>query len=337
MSATLLQMVNRFRRKLKYEDVSSFSSSDDLTTAAIDCINEAKRDVLENHEWDFDIRSDGILKTIAPLTYTDQAFTTTPGEIGIFGSTDYAAITGGSSRSRIAITEDTSFGDTYFIINSSSHPATADRHVIETSWPGSTFDLVSLGNAAILTAEYVLPTTIRDVLTVKVEEVDTLVEFVDGASDLEQLVPNAFEETSDVPEVCFVGGSTTPTVATGTTATPGLGIWIYPVPASVYVVRYTYRYRHPALSATTDTLYVQDHIIDDIIDLALARAMRTRIAPDLENSAQLEGVTMARISRSAKRTGSQPLERMTLRSHDRRGGRTPMSGRPANPRVFYEP
>lgn len=338
MSVTALQLVNRARRKLKWEDVSSFSSSDELTTVLLDFVNEAKRDVLENYEWDFDIRSDGIFKTVAAATYSsvvdvDNGSTT----LTLLGTNNVSLYTTGGSRSRIRVTSDTTYGDTAFILNTGSHPGSHDIYVLETGWPGTTYDLFgTTGDAEILTSEYVLPATVRDVLSVMVEENDVYVEFVDKAESLDRCLPNPFDLQSTQPEVCFVGGTTTPTVATSSTPTPGVGVWIYPVPSSVYVVRYTYRYRHPELTAITSTLYVPDHVADLIVDLAVARAMRTRVAPDLEASNMLEGMTMARLSRSVKRTGHQPLERMTLRSHDKRGG-VPYGGSPRNPRIFYQP
>lgn len=336
MSATLLQMVNRCRRKLKWEDVSSFSSTDDLTNVLIDFINEAKRDVLENYEWDFDIRSDGVLKTVAARTHTNAVTIAAAGTTAtVVGGTYYGDYDGGDLRMRIRITEDTTYGNTAFIVTGAATSAGDDVYTLETAWPGTAFAGGS-GSAELLVAEYVLPTTVRDVLSVMVEDSDVLVEFVDKVETLDRCVPNPFDLQSTQPEVCFVGGSTTPTVATGTTATPGLGLWLYPVPSSVYVVRYTYRYRHPSLSATTDTLYVDDHVADIIVDLAVARAMRTRVAPDLEASQMLEQMTMGRLSRSAKRTGRQPLEHMSLRSHDRRGSSW-MGSQPRNPRVFYTP
>lgn len=340
MSATLLQMVNRFRRKLKWEDVSSFSSGDDLTTAAIDFINEAKRDVLENYEWDFDLRN-AAFSTIAPLEYASAVgqvvITNGAATVLVPGVNNYATITGGNSRSRLAVTTDAAFGTTYFNILTGQHPSASDSYVIEMPWPGTSRSLFDASALTILTAEYVLPATVRDVLSVTLEEADVHVDFVDKAETLDRVVPNAFQSTSSVPEVCFVGGNALPTVTFGTTQVPGVGVWLYPVPSEVYLVRYTYRYRHPAISAIADVLYVPDHVVDLVVDLAVARAMRTRVAPDLEASQQLEAATMQRLGRSVRRTGFQPLERMSLKSHDRRGGGIPSSGGPRNPRIFYTP
>ena len=97
-------MVNRFRRKLKWEDVSSFSSTDDLTTVAIDFLNESKRDVLENHEWDFDIRSDGILKTVAAATYTNQVTLTNASATVTINAADFGTYDDGNLRARLRVT-----------------------------------------------------------------------------------------------------------------------------------------------------------------------------------------------------------------------------------------
>jgi hypothetical protein len=327
-------MVNRVRRKLKWEDVSSFSATDDLTNVLIDCVNEAKRDVLENYEWDFDIRSDGIFKTVAARTHTNAVTITNGGTTAtVVGGTFFGDYDGGDLRMRIRLTEDPTYGDTAFIVTGSNTSGGNDVYTLETSWPGATASGGS-GSAELLVSEYIMPTTVRDVLSVMVEDVNVYVEFVDKAETIDQQLTNPFLTQSTQPEICYVGGSTTPTVLTGNTATPGLGIWLYPVPSSVYLVRYTYRYRHPAMSATTDVLQVPDHVVDHIVNLAEAIAHRTRVAPDLEAAAQIEALANTKLMRSARRSGSQPLERMTLQSHDRRGGGMP-AGSPKNPRVFY--
>jgi len=335
LSATALQIINRIRRKLKWEDVSSFSATDSLTNALIDLANESKRDVLEGYEWDFDIRSDGIFKTVAAHSYSGTGLVANA-STSVFAGTgnQYTNYDGGDLRARLIVTSDPDYGSTPFIVSSSSLSAGKDLYVIETGFPGTT-DITS-ASVDVMVSEYVLPTTVRDVLSVMVEDSDTSVEFVDKVDTLDRVIPNAFSETSSIPDVCFVGGSTTPTMDGVTDGTPALGIWMYPVPSTVYMVRYTYRYRHPSLSAITDTLQVPDHVIDHIVDLAVVGAKNHRTAIDLEGARQLEIVTREKLRRTVKRTGSQPLESFSLRSHDRKGG-VSMGSRPSNPNIFYQP
>jgi len=339
VSATLLQLVNRVRREVGWEDVAAVS--DRVSVILVDLIAAAQREALETAEWDFDIRSDGVLTTIAPLTYTsDGQVVVTNGSpvMTLVTANDYATVTAGASQSRVAVTTDASFGQTYFVIESGQHPALSDIYELETRWPGTTKTIASTGvHATILTSEYVLPTTVRDVLSVTVEEKDVAVEFIDRAKRFDQCVPQPFAQTSSTPEVCFVGGNTLPTTSgvAGVVRTPGLGLWLYPVPSEAYVVRYSYRYRHPALSAAADILYVPDHVADDIVDLAVARAFRAKIAHDPELAAQREISTQARLRRKQHMTGSQPGQRRSLVSHDRRGGgRSQFGSQPRNPNEF---
>ncbi len=57
----LLQMINQVRGKLREERIGSIATSDLLTTEIIDLINDAGSEILEAHEWDFDVRHDGKL------------------------------------------------------------------------------------------------------------------------------------------------------------------------------------------------------------------------------------------------------------------------------------
>jgi hypothetical protein len=54
-------MVNRFMRKYRLDTVSDFSSPEAL--AALDCINDAKEEVLDSRSWQFDER-EGVLNTV---------------------------------------------------------------------------------------------------------------------------------------------------------------------------------------------------------------------------------------------------------------------------------
>ena len=328
--------MNRVRRSIGWEDAGDVS--DRVSVIITDHIASAQREALETAEWDFDIRNNGILTTIPPYEYP-----TTTGQLNVsqgaatltvLSTSDYGVFTVGESRSRINVPTDANFGDSYFILLDGRHPTVHDVYTLETEWPGTTLGFADDAGARIVTSEYVLPTTVRDVLSVTVEEKQVAVQFIEKDAEFDAIVPNAFQEESDSPQVCFVGGNTIPTVVNGTTATPGLGLWLYPVPSEAYVVRYTYRYRHPALTASTDTLQVPDQIIDDIVDLATARTLRSKIAHDPEMAKQMEITTQARLRRKQQMTSAQPMMRRSLGSHDRYGMRNQFGSKPRNPREF---
>jgi len=80
---------------------------------------------------------------------------------------------------------------------------------------------------------------------------------------------------------------------------------------------------------------VPDHISDDIVDLAIARAFRAKVAHDPELAKQREISTQARLRRKQMMTSAQPNQRRSLGSHDRRGsGRSQFGAQPRNPREF---
>lgn len=307
----------------------------------LDLVNTAKNEVFEMFEWDFDKRHDGIVTTIAPLTYASAVGTcvATNGSatVAVVGVTDYTTITAGESRSHIAITSDASFGATYFGILTGRHPTTSDSYVIETEWPGTTIGLADTSAVSILTADYVLPATVRDVLSVMVEEQQVALGFVDKVHDIDDVIPNRFDTTSDVPEVCYVGGTLTPTEVFGDTATLGLGLMLYPAPSEVYTVRYSYRYRHPQLSATTDTVEAHVAVVDCIVDKAVAKAYRSAVANDPEMAQQIELDVARRLVRLSSLTSPTPARHASLKSHDRIGGVTQFGSRPSNPRNFGAP
>jgi hypothetical protein len=58
--ATLIGMLNDLRVLLREERITSISTTDELTQALILVINRAARNVLESHDWDFDVRNDGV-------------------------------------------------------------------------------------------------------------------------------------------------------------------------------------------------------------------------------------------------------------------------------------
>jgi hypothetical protein len=136
--------------------------------------------------------------------------------------------------------------------------------------------------------------------------------------------------------VVYVGSQITPTYETGTSSLlTTLGMLIHPVPASAYLLHYSYRYRHGTLVNDGDELNIPDHIADEIVGLAMARAWRTHIGNDPKLSDEMESSSLRRLDRKASRTSAQPMRRRTLTSHDRRRGRTHFGSRPSDPYIFH--
>jgi len=89
------------------------------------------------------------------------------------------------------------------------------------------------------------------------------------------------------------------------------------------------------MTLPTDELDVPDHIADEVVDLAVAKATRTPIANLPELSDRLEQQAKVRVSRSADMKSSMPSIRRNTRSYDRLSGSRRTGSRPANPDVFH--
>jgi hypothetical protein len=329
VSATLLQLVNRVRREIGQEDVAAVT--DRVSVILVDLIGAAKREVLETLEWDFADRHDGVVKLVKKRSYTTASATNASTTVSIVGGTDYTKYAG-AFRSRVVVTEDADYGSTSFIVTNAATSGGNDTYTIDLAFPGTT----GAGNlnADLFVCEYQLPATVGDVLSVRDEEGDVALEFVEKTTTFDQLVPNPHQTESAQPTTVYVGGTTTNTTLSGAAATTLLGLWVWPIPTVDIVLRYSYRYRNAELSLLTDTLDAPDHVIDDIVDLAIARAYRSKIAHDPELAAQREISTQARLRRKQQMTSPQPGQRRSLASHDRRGGTNQFGSRPRNPREF---
>jgi hypothetical protein len=322
-------LVNRVRREIGWEDVAAVT--DRVSVILVDLIGAAQREVLETLEWNFTDRHDGVLKLVKKRSYTTATATAASTTVSIVGGTDYTKYAG-AFRSRLVVTEDAAYGETSFIVTNAATSGGDDTYTIDLAWPGTT----GTGNlnADLFVAEYQLPATVGDVLSVRDEEGDVSMEFVDKTTTFDMLYPNQHQSTAAQQTMVHVGGTTTNTTLSGATATTLLGMWVWPVPTEDKVLRYSYRYRPAALALLTDSLDVPEHIVDDIVDLSVARAFRSKIAHDPDLAAQREISTQARLRRKQQMTNPQPGQRRSLQSHDRNAGRNQFGAGPRNPREF---
>lgn len=330
-TTTALVLVQRVARRLRKGAVSDFSG--DLGAVLLDLVNSAQREVLETAEWDFLTRHDGELVVVPRTEYTGT-FTATINSATVtnVGQSNHSTYYG-AFRSRLVLTEHTTHGNTSFAITTATHPAADDVYTLETAFPGASGSGL---NGTIFVIDYQLPTTVRDVLSVRHEDDDIKVSFADRTETFDRYIPSAHLEDSDSPDLVIVGGSVEATVTTGTPTTK-LGLMVWPIPTVAYVLSYSYRYLHPGHSATTDTLDAPDFIADLIVDKACALAYRSAVANDPEMADSLESDIARRFQRHLTHNSPQPQRRRILRSHDQAAGPSLFQHRPANSRVFYEP
>jgi hypothetical protein len=330
VSVTLLQLVNRVRRGIGWEDVSAVT--DRVSVVFVDLIGAAQREVLETAEWDFAQRHDGVVKLVKKRSYTTGTTATAVASVVSGGTVDYTKYAG-AFRTRLVVTDDASYGSTSFNVTTAATSGGFDGYTIDLPYPGAT--QIGSANVDLFVCEYQLPDTVSDVLSVRDEEGDLRLEFVDKSTRFDALFPNAHQLESSQPTTVYVGGMTTNTTLVGGTATTALGLWVWPIPTFDSVLRYSYRYRFPDLTTAASILDVPAHIADDIVDLAVARAYRLKIASNPDLAAQMEIATQARLKRKRAMTSAQPTQRRSMGSHDRQGaGRNQFGAEPRNPREF---
>jgi hypothetical protein len=336
-TTTALTAVERVSRRLKLSPVSSFT--DQHAPTLLDFLNESIHEVLETAEWDFLTRHDGELVVVPKVAYDFGTglgpFTVNNGSLIVtaLGQVDHAQFVG-DFRSRLVVTDSASHPRTSFAIASAEHPGASDRYHLETPWPGTS---EILRNGFVYVVDYQLPTTVRDVLSVRHEEDEIAIQFVDRTTTFDQLIPSAHLDEQDSPDLVIVGGSVTSTFETASgSATTRLGLMVWPVPTVAYMLSYSYRYLHPDLSAETDVIDAPNPVVDLLIDKAMAKAYRSAVANDPELADRIESDVARRFQRLLLQNSAQPQRRMVLRSHDH-ATTPPIGSRPTNSRVFYTP
>ena len=335
MSATTyLQMVNRVLRRGRHPDLAAVASARPGVVVG-DLLNESKREVLEGRQWDFDVRHDQPLQVVGVNEYTTAAVIATSTVVTIVGASDAALYNGGALVARMVVTEDATYGQTPFTI-ASSQAGVNDFHTIDVAWPGTTQANMDV---SVYANEYVLPSTVGDVLGVKFEQSDVSLSFVDKLSDLDAIYPRLLDTSTSQPNHVYVGGSSTPTFDTGGTAVaPGTGFWIYPAPSEDYILHYSYRYRHPDLSADTDTLVgVPEHIVDMVVERTFTKALATKVFNDPKLAEVNDASNRRRMAEAHSQDRSDPNRRLAMSSHDRRRSGVPIGSRPKNPNNFGSP
>jgi hypothetical protein len=331
MASTALQIVNRVLRKLSKSTIGSAFTDQNLGNVTLDAVNEATRAILETHSWDSLKRRDGILVTQGVMTAASGSglnAIVTNTSTALSQSTAFGDGTGavdnitGDMVSYLTFTEDASYGDTPFRVVSAARVNDVIANiVIETLFPGATD-----ADAAfeIMVPEYVLPDTVKSVLSVRYEEEEINLEPIDETTTLDQFRPNLRDDTGS-PEVVAVGGTSVRTFDTefGATAEdPGLRMIVAPVPDAAYVLHYTYSLKTPTLVEVTDTLDgVSETLVDDIVQRATALMQLTTGESDLDLASanmQLSDTTI-QLKRARSRADGGRVRRVA--SLDQKGRR----------------
>lgn len=284
--ATLLSMVNDLRGLLREETVDDIYDTDEYTQTLIPIINKSASYILESRRWSFDKRHDGTIVFNAPIEFD---------AVGILANATSFSFFGTVLQNNVLVSQPTRM----IVSNDPTSPNTSYR--ILTSAPAFGTITVGLGHAFPATAvpsasiklfanEKRLPATVRHVLSVRHEE--TPVRLVEVERDLEydSFLPRDFDAFQPIPDVVYTGGTVTDTYNTDyyESGETGMGMMIWPPPSERVVLHYSYVYRHPKMSAATDTLIgVPDSIISLIVDRSFYYCLTSNVEADKDRAAEV--------------------------------------------------
>ncbi len=249
-SITALQLVNQVRLFRRQPPTTAFDTNEDTLT--LQAVNMAITEILENNDWDFDIRHDGQLNLRALLddcTVTGSAGSATPTLTRSSGLVD--ADMRGAYTTRLLIDGLADFANTSFVVSSAADVTGGVSSVLTlaTAVPDASAALA----AELHYAEYLLDDTIKGVIRVSYQEDEISLKQADPILRYDELFPN--QSSSGPPEIVAIGGRDFGTIETGVTGTePRLRVAVWPVPDDDYVLNYSYYYRHPELVTITDEL-----------------------------------------------------------------------------------
>ena len=335
MSVTALQLVNRVRARHRFGTTASIAS-DDFGAPILDAINEAKEEVLEGYEWDFNVRHEGLIQTVTKLTSTGVTIVANGDATVFISGFDGSTFFDNSCVARCIITSDSAYGDTAFRILYGQYVGGNTTFELEQDFPGTSSIVADI---TILTYELRLDDTVLDVLSVRHQERDVGLEFIPRNKSWDGVFTRPTSSLSDTPDVAYIGSTITPTYTTGGTANPGRGIAVYPVPETSYRLDYSYVYSHPVLTSDSDTLAnVPRKVVDRIVNVAVAKLYLSHVSNDPRMGTEIMDREMSAISRIQSRDRPDRARRRSLQSHfGSRGKETYPSAGPKNRHVFYEP
>lgn len=287
--ATALELVNRVRRQLRWNDTASFTASEDK--AVLDAVNAAVAVIFERWDWECDVRHDGVLFTMPEITSTGCSITTDTTTLtwgsGDDGGDTYAAASIENVTNPVVyavLTDDTDYGDTAFRVSDlavvTSGFFTVTEANLASRFPGATD---SSAGVTLVANTYVLPSTVRKVMRVRHQERDVALLEAERFHLFDRAVQRPHDSTSDNPDVIVMGGIETSTTYTAlltdtSTAVTGPSVTLWPTPSSELLLNYSYLMKRAEMTATTDTLANADRSLEDlVVQLAYARCVQNYV------------------------------------------------------------
>lgn len=319
---TAITLVNRVRRRFREEDVTALG--DDMSNFVLDLLNEAKRDILESWTWEFDKRSDGELLTRASLE--GLACSVSQGDSEIYFT--YAGTATQKANyfigiefpvAKVIVTSDPDFGDTAFQVESFNPANTSYFWSAQNGLPEFKGTTDASATATIVFDEYVLPSTVRAVTSVRHQEQDLQIAEVDRDIGMDSYAPRPHGSMSNAPERVFIGKFGISTyrndfAITSSSARYRAGITMKfdPTPNARLAISYSYIYRHPDISSTQDLQYVDPAVEDMIVRLAEARGTMSGLGADVQTGAAMETEVLNRCAAIHGNIRRDPLRRVVI-------------------------
>jgi hypothetical protein len=288
--ATLLTMLNDLFGLLSEEPITSISATDARTQAMIVLLNKATTVVLESRVWSFDKRTDGeaaIGGTVSGATVTHLSARVMVTESGTGASA--ALFDPGNMAVRFRVTDDTVRPSLSYKVVSVNTVGVLYIVTLATDWVGEQSLLTASRTWTVYTTDFILPSTVRKVLSVRDEEQPLQLYFTEDEIFTDRYSPRPLDDTGEVSCV-IVGGTETSSFEVGTsTALTGMRMRVLPVPEDDTMLYYSYVYRHPAMTSATDTLVaVPDNVIRLIVDKAFYYCLSSNIESDIVKARRVE-------------------------------------------------
>ncbi len=310
---SLLESVNRVRRLQRADVYTTLAGADLDAMTLVDYLNDAADELFNHRAWNFLKRYDGQIWLPGAVTVTSGGLVNANASSGSlnFGGVNSWATTNvqdftqrgqdGRLRPRIVWNDDTQHaGTSYGLSQLSVLPnfpfaqTNPYRGAAQTN-----------GGWTIYANEIVLPNTVRQVLSVVHESRPLDLQFVDRDFDVHPHWPRGAQWLGE-PDVASVGGTLTGCgTDAGVTAQIGLGLAVWPPPASEVLLHYSYIYRFARLSADAEEWSgVPPEAIRLVESMAFERTLWSNVEDDPQRAQVIHGhneVHLARLVASDQR------------------------------------
>jgi len=132
--------------------------------------------------------------------------------------------------------------------------------------------------------EYVLPVTVRKVLSIRHQESPLRLEEMNRSQVYDRIVQRPHETISDQPLIAIIGGKSRTLYSTDSTYLEGqvnnqtwTSMLVYPTPDTSIVLHYSYMVARPDLTNVSDFLGADRSIETLLVKLAFARCMQDAV------------------------------------------------------------